>query len=218
MSSTCSSPASQQSSYSGYSSSYPLTPQTAITSPGSSVGGRSPKVKSSRTQYSPYSLKQRHLSPPTPTTTFDGFLSPNMAPTSSPSPSSTSQFDSAPSPGSMSGAAPPFTTFDHYPEYPAEFPSSSHSVRVPETLNQPSYIPSSGYPPVWSFYGPSPTSSPTTYNSDSSQFPASPTFSEHGYQPDSPAVDPFEYQLEDWYTADGQKVEFSAMALHCATM
>lgn len=33
-----------------------------------------------------------------------------------------------------------------------------------------------------------------------------------------PPVDPFTYQVEDWYTPDGRKVELSPMALQCAMM
>jgi hypothetical protein len=50
-----------------------------------------------------------------------------------------------------------------------------------------------GYPPACAFYGP-------------------------GWVSSSSPVDPWEYQTEQWQTAGGQKVEYSAMHLHCATM
>lgn len=61
-----------------------------------------------------------------------------------------------------------------------------------------------GYPPASAFYGPLlPPMCP----------PAS------AYQGNDPSkISPWTYKAEEWYTADGRKVESSAMHWHCATM
>jgi hypothetical protein len=51
-----------------------------------------------------------------------------------------------------------------------------------------------GYPPASAFYGDGPI------------------------QYDNQPVDPRTYEVEQWKTRDGRRVEYSAMGLHCATM
>jgi hypothetical protein len=76
--------------------------------------------------------------------------------------------------------------------YNSNSASSASSHQTPATTTR-----YSGYPPASAFYGPS--------NSPSAAY-------------DERPVDPRNYKIEDWYTADGRKVECSAMHLHCATM
>lgn len=70
--------------------------------------------------------------------------------------------------------------------------------------------PSPGYPPAWSFYDREQLAA-ASYPDQKYDFPLY-------FTPDSPAVNPFNYQYSEWYTPEGQNVYLSPMPLHCATM
>lgn len=92
--------------------------------------------------------------------------------------------------------------FRQYFQYEPELPRGQDEAWLLQTTTVPDDSPSeqelfwsnyAGYPPACAFYGP-------------------------GWASTSSPVNVWEYQTEQWQTAGGRKVEYSAMHLHCATM
>ncbi|KAL7274836.1 hypothetical protein RUND412_002246 [Rhizina undulata] len=199
--SACSSPTSQRSPFPSTSSSGYLSPNTAVTTP-SSVGATSPKIEGSYT----YNQTSYDASPPSDQVfSYTQPLSPpsdqvyNYAqyPSSSQIPYGYG-YTHVPSPSqeyAFAQASSPSANIYQPQNYP-----QSPAVQLP-TTSRAKYP---GYPPASAFYGPSPNS-PTSASSSRHQRPRKP-------------IDPEQYQIEQWYTADGRRVEYSAMHLHCATM
>ncbi|KAG0636445.1 hypothetical protein HOY80DRAFT_358565 [Tuber brumale] len=235
----CSSPASQRSSFSSTYSIDCTSPNTAVTTPSSS-GETSPKLGQSYTYTQPQSpdaLDFRYPHNP---------ISPipmNEYPPSSVSPSyayscSSNQIPS-PSPFTYNTTPPPLSASpgnygypgyaSYMPESPLLLPSSYvHHLRSPTPLPPMDSSGSSsmgggggvtaaaprkysGYPPASAFYGPMPN--PPAHPASSSSSSSSRYRRKH-----SEPINPEEYKSESWYTADGTKVEYSAMHLQCATM
>ncbi|KAI5778135.1 hypothetical protein EDC01DRAFT_635104 [Geopyxis carbonaria] len=190
--SVCSSPASQRSSYSGCSSNGPHSPHTAATTPSSSNGVDTPKFGTSFNAGSP-SLQEHiytQMQPPSPLSSGT-FSASGRTPLASPGHS-------------------PYITPMESPSEPVYYQTYIDNQPLPQTYSANSARPRySGYPPASAFYGPTPGEPgyPSSFSNPTSH-----------YESSSPPIDPSEYKVEDWYTADGQKVEYSAMALHCATM
>ncbi|CUS12972.1 unnamed protein product [Tuber aestivum] len=233
----CSSPASQRSSFSSTYSLDCTSPNTAVTTPSSS-GAASPKLGQSYTYTQPPSPDAPDFSYPyNPTSPIPM----NEYPPSSASPSyaySCSNQIPSPSPFTYNATPPPLSASpssygypgyaSYMPESPLLLPSSYvHHLRSPTPLPPmdssssgsmsgsgdtaaPAPRKYSGYPPASAFYGPMPNSPVCSASSSSS--------SSRYRRKRSEAINPEEYKPESWYTADGTKVEYSAMHLQCATM
>jgi hypothetical protein len=199
MSSICSSPRSQ---HSPRSSIGPLSPETAVTTPRSCTA--SPKLNSACNLPSP-PLSPRgaqtyaSLGSPSPSYPASAYsvaeapLSPSYGDNQYP-------LSMDPEPSSYDEAVnfylySPFSPVNLYYEPPVEpvYPYEEYSP----------WTGYSGYPPASAFYGPLPGEPSSSFVQSCSSYGV---------------IDPREYQLEEWQTADGRKVEYSAMHLHCATM
>ncbi|CAZ83372.1 unnamed protein product [Tuber melanosporum] len=229
----CSSPASQRSSFSSTCSIDCTSPNTAVTTP-SSTGATSPKLGQSYTNTQPPSPDAPDISYPyNPTSPIPM----NEYPPSSVPPSyaySCSNQIPSPSPFTYNTTPPPLSASPSnygYPGYSNYMPESPLQPSPYVHLRSPTPLPSmdssgsssmgggggftaasprkySGYPPASAFYGPMPN--PPAHS-------ASPSSSRYRRKR-SETINPEEYKSESWYTADGTKVECSAMHLQCATM
>lgn len=201
--SCCSSPVSQRSSISCTRSPGCHSPSTAATTPTSSCAF-SPKIE----QLQSYTYNQ----PSSP-----NFQELNYSYNYSPSPNEIPYgyaLPQVPSPANTY-LQPPSPAGTPYQPYNYNYQQPSPSLTPPVTSNPiPKY---SGYPPASAFYGPSPSSS----TASSSLVPSSSSSPsrQSQYRRKSPArINPEDYKFEDWYTADGRKVEYSPVHLNCATM
>lgn len=237
----CSSPASQRSSFSSTYSIDCTSPNTAVTTPSSS-GGASPKLGQSCTYtqspppdaldfncpYNPTSPIPMNEYPPSSASPSYAYSCSNQIP--SPSPYT---YNTTPPPLPASPSNYGYLGYTNYmPESPLLLPSSYiHHLRSrtppPPPMEGSSSSGSgsmggggaatpprkySGYPPASAFYGPMPNS-PTHSAASSSS-----SSSRYRRRKHSGPINPEEYKPESWYTADGTKVEYSAMHLQCATM
>ncbi|RPB00533.1 hypothetical protein L873DRAFT_1788915 [Choiromyces venosus 120613-1] len=234
----CSSPASQRSSFSSTYSVDCTSPNTAVTTPSSS-GATSPKLGQSYTSYtqppSPdaldFSYPYNSASPipmnehlPSSASPSYAYSCGNQIPSPSPYTYNTTP---SPLPASPNNYGYPGYTANYIPESPLLLPSSYvHHLRshTPPPMGSSSSSSMggrggsgvaaaaprkySGYPPASAFYGPMPNSPADSGSSSSSRYRRKP----------SEPINPEEYKSESWYTADGTKVECSAMHLQCATM
>ncbi|KAI5849724.1 hypothetical protein BZA05DRAFT_401311 [Tricharina praecox] len=225
MSSTCSSPQYRySSSCSSRSSTGPLSPQTAITTPSSC--NSSPKLESSSSFPSPplsprddlerqfYAARQSQAQSPSAISVYT--YSPEEQQLGSTSPPPPPQFPISPSIGTPYEREPsaydeavnfylysPLSPTSIYYEWPSPIPSPS----VPEYCPWTEY---SGYPPASAFYGPLPLPFDCSAQQESSGCDSMMTM-----------VDLMEYgteQQQQWMPADERRLEFSAMSLHCAAM
>jgi hypothetical protein len=198
MSSTCSSPRSQ---HSPRSSTGPLSPQTAVTTPRSCTS--SPKLNSACSLPSPplsprgaQTYASLGSTPPSQPASTYSITEPPLSPSYG-----TNQYplSTSPEPSSYDEAV------NFYLYSPLSPINMCYDSLVEPVYSYEEYSPwtgYSGYPPASAFYGPLPGET-----------------SSSAVQPcNSGAIDPRDYQLEEWQTADGRKVEYSAMHLHCATM
>ncbi|KAF8537764.1 hypothetical protein BDD12DRAFT_806685 [Trichophaea hybrida] len=224
MSSVCGSPFSQRSSRSSTTS--PLSPQTAVTTPRSCNGDFSPKLDSS--SYNCFATQQPLTPPPEEQIyTHMQSLSQSEPPVSTYS-VSIPQLPTTPLDYSIDGVASTAeepSTYDQLfsPYCQQELPTSNFyydSPTSPTTVGwgggysgwaeYSRWTGYTGYPPASAFYGPLPTA-PTESPLSTS---ASPSTLLPIYEP----IDPTKYEIEQWQTSDGRLVEYSAMHLHCATM
>lgn len=200
--SDCSSPtSSHRSSCSGFSSG-PRSPETLFTTPSESREGSPKLLESFQSSTVEPTHGQLHTYP------YSTPSSPPFVQYNSTHVSTSTSYHSSPLETHMD--EPVFFT----PQY-SELDQSPHYQETTFwTKDAPQY---SGYPPASAFYGPPSNFQPQNGMLGScTSSPSQP--SPFGYANDQTPVDPFEYQVEEWYTADGRRVEYSAMALGCATM
>ena len=237
----CSSPASQRSSFSSTYSVDCTSPNTAVTTPSSS-GEASPKLGQSYayTQspspdaldfsypYNSTSPIPMNEYPPSSSSASQSYAYSCSNQIPSPSPYT---YNTTPSPLPASPSNYGYLGYTNFmPESPPLLPSSyihhlrSHTPPPPMDSSSSSGSTGgggvaapprkySGYPPASAFYGPMPNS-PTHPAPSSSSSSSSSRYRRKYSQP----INPEEYKSESWYTADGTKVEYSAMHLQCATM
>ncbi|TGZ84445.1 hypothetical protein EX30DRAFT_367616 [Ascodesmis nigricans] len=202
--SDCSSPASSHRSSCTNFSSGPQSPDTTFTTPPASRES-SPKFSGPFESLNEQAMHQTEL----------------YAQLGSPSSPGCTEFQVAPVPSSRpsSRPSPPqlLTNFDEpmffSPEVSAYDQTAFLYEAQPPTMDSFQCPP---YPSASEFYGISPVQSPDSFTTRWS--PDTPASSQWEYSGHSEEVDPFKYQIEEWYTADGRRVEYSAMALGCATM
>lgn len=204
--SCCSSPTSQRSSISCTHSSECHSPSTAATTPNSS-SAFSPKIEHAQLQS--YAYNQ----PPSPN--FQEFnYTYNYSPLPNEIPYAYTPLQAS-SPTNTYLQPPPSPVGISYQSYDYNYQQPSPLLASPVTSNpSPKY---SGYPPASAFYGPSSNpsmASPSSSSSSSSSSSQQPQYRRKR----SERINPEDYKFEDWYTADGRKVEYSPMHLNCATM